>query len=77
LLLNLSALYDFKLSRTTKANVELSFWDLLDKKNIINAFYILNNGETNEINQRSLGITPNVVFRINFLSVKRKYFELI
>jgi len=63
---DLSALYDFKLSRTTKANIGLSVWNLLDKKNIINTFYRLNDGEISEINQRSLGFTPNLVFRVNF-----------
>lgn len=64
--LDISALYDFKLSTTTTANIGLSIWNVLDKKNSINIFYRLNNGVVDEIEQRSLGLTPNVVFRINF-----------
>ena len=63
---DVSALYDFKLTTTTTANIGLSVWNLLDKKNIINNFYRLNDGVVDEIKQQSLGITPNVVFRINF-----------
>ena len=63
---DVSALYDFKLSKESTANIGLSIWNLLDKKNIINSFYKLNNGIVEEINQRSLGLTPNVMFRVNF-----------
>ncbi|MFP4844723.1 TonB-dependent receptor plug domain-containing protein [Winogradskyella sp. PE311] len=63
---DISALYDFKLTRKTKANIGLSVWNLLDRTNIINSFYRINNGEVAEVQQRSLGITPNLVFRVNF-----------
>ncbi|WP_299120858.1 TonB-dependent receptor plug domain-containing protein [uncultured Winogradskyella sp.] len=63
---DVSALYDFKLSKTTKANFGVSVWNLLDKENIINNFYRLSDNSVNEINQRSLRITPNVIFRVNF-----------
>jgi hypothetical protein len=63
---DLSAMYDFKLSTTTTANIGLSVWNLLDRKNIINSFYRLNDGVVEEINQLSLGLTPNLVFRVNF-----------
>jgi len=52
---DISALYDFKLSQTTIANIGLSIWNLLDKKNIINTFYRLNDDVVEEINQLSLG----------------------
>lgn len=63
---DLSALYDLKLSAKTKANLGLSIWNVLDRENIINSFYRISNDEVTEIQQRSLGITPNVVFRVNF-----------
>lgn len=63
---DVSALYDFKLSKTTKANLGLSVWNLLDKKNTINSFYRLNDGVVNNIEQRSLEITPNMIFRVHF-----------
>lgn len=64
--IDVSALYDFKLSKTTNANLGISIWNLLDKKNTINSFYRLNDGVVNEIKQQSLGLTPNVIFRVNF-----------
>lgn len=64
--IDISAMYDFKLSKTTTANFGLSLWNLLDKKNTINNFHRLNDGIVDEIKQQSLGITPNLVFRVNF-----------
>ena len=63
---DVSALYDFKISKTAKANLGFSVWNLFDRTNIINNFYRINNDEIVEIKQRSLGITPNVLFRVNF-----------
>jgi len=63
---DISALYDFKLNNTLNANFGISVWNLLDKENIINRFYRINDGVVDEINQRSLGFTPNLVFRVNF-----------
>ncbi|WP_179009725.1 TonB-dependent receptor plug domain-containing protein [Winogradskyella forsetii] len=63
---DISALYDFKLSKTTTANFGIAIWNLLDKENIINSFYRFNNGVVEEINQRSLGRTPNLTFRVKF-----------
>ena len=63
---DVSALYNFNLSNKTKANMGLSLWNLLDRENIINSFYRINGDEVTEIKQRSLGITPNLVFRVDF-----------
>lgn len=63
---DISALQNFKINTNTTANLGLSVWNLLDRTNVINSFYRINNGEVSEIKQRSLGITPNLVFRINF-----------
>ncbi|WP_282042454.1 FecR domain-containing protein [Winogradskyella flava] len=63
---DVSALYNFNLSSKATANLGLSIWNLLDRENIVNNFYRINDGEIVEIRQRSLGITPNVVFRVNF-----------
>ncbi|WP_369998751.1 FecR domain-containing protein [Winogradskyella sp.] len=63
---DVSALYNFNLSNKTKANMGLSIWNLLDRENIINSFYRINGDEVTEIKQRSLGITPNLVFRVDF-----------
>lgn len=63
---DVSALYDFKLGKTTKANLGVSVWNLLNRKNTINSFYRINNDVVEERKQNSLGITPNVVFRVIF-----------
>ncbi|PKQ46336.1 TonB-dependent receptor [Confluentibacter flavum] len=64
--LDISALYNFKLTKKTKANVGISLWNVLNKENQINRFYKINSGELNETNQRSLGLTPNAVLNIYF-----------
>lgn len=63
---DVSALYDFNLTNKTKANLGVSVWNLLDRNNVVNSFYRINNGEVIEVKQYSLGITPNVVFRVSF-----------
>lgn len=64
--LDMSALYNFKLTNKTKAHVGVSLWNVLDRENQINRFYKINNEAVNETNQRSLGLTPNAVLRIDF-----------
>ncbi|WP_422106868.1 TonB-dependent receptor plug domain-containing protein [Winogradskyella sp.] len=63
---DISALYDFKIGAKTNANIGLSVWNLLDRDNVINSFYRINNATVTEVEQGSLGITPNMVFRVNF-----------
>ncbi|MEO1031143.1 MAG: TonB-dependent receptor plug domain-containing protein [Bacteroidota bacterium] len=63
---DISALYDFKIGAKTNANVGLSVWNLLDRDNVINSFYRINNAMVTEVEQGSLGVTPNMVFRVNF-----------
>ena len=64
--LDVSALYDFKLGRGVDADIGVSVWNVLDRKNQINEFYQLNDGVVNETIQNSLGITPNAVLRLHF-----------
>ncbi len=64
---DLSALYDFKLSATTRGYIGVSLWNILDRENIINNFYRSNNNASvTEVRQRSLGFTPNATFRVKF-----------
>ncbi|WP_445955087.1 TonB-dependent receptor [Yeosuana sp.] len=63
---DVSALYNFKLSPKVKANIGLSVWNILNKKNEINNFYRIKESVVNETKQHSLGITPNAVFRFFF-----------
>ncbi len=64
---DVSAIYQFKLKGTSKVNIGVSVWNLLDKENTINTFYRLSAlGTAEEVEQNSLGITPNAVFRVYF-----------
>ena len=62
-----SATYAFNISDTARATVGASVWNVLNKKNIINTYYTLDeNNEINTVENESLGITPNVSLRIYF-----------
>lgn len=65
--LDLSAKYEFKWGSNTKAQIGAAVWNLLDRDNKINTFYRPGpTGEAREIQQSSLGLTPNASFRLSF-----------
>ncbi|TXG39837.1 TonB-dependent receptor plug domain-containing protein [Seonamhaeicola maritimus] len=61
-----SATYSFDISRTSKATVGASVWNLLNRKNIINEYYVLIDDVIEPVRNESLGLTPNVSFRVHF-----------
>jgi hypothetical protein len=62
-----SATYSFNISDGSNAVIGASIWNFFNKKNIINAYYSLNDqNEIVKVENQSLGITPNVSLRINF-----------
>ncbi len=62
-----SATYHFNIYNDTKATLGASVWNILNKKNIINAYHSLNdNNDIVKVENQSLGITPNVSLRIHF-----------
>ncbi|WP_396603158.1 TonB-dependent receptor plug domain-containing protein [Algibacter sp. R77976] len=62
-----SATYAFNLSDTSTATLGASIWNLLNKNNNINTYYTLDeNKKVNAVENRSLGITPNVSLRVQF-----------
>ncbi len=62
-----SATYGFYISDTTRITIGASVWNILNKKNIINTYYTLDGeNEVNKVENQSLGITPNVSFRVSF-----------
>ncbi|MEZ4802202.1 MAG: TonB-dependent receptor [Gelidibacter sp.] len=64
---DISAIYQFKITKTSKATIGASVWNLFDRKNILNRYYILNNDHAiSKVENQSLGITPNMSFRIWF-----------
>lgn len=65
--LDASAIYDFDISSKIKASAGASVLNLLNKRNILNTYYRLDtNNQIETIENISLGITPNVSFRIQF-----------
>ncbi len=63
---DVSAIYDFNLAQNTKGKVGISVWNILDKTNVINNLYRVNEGNVTLREQSSLGLTPNVVLRLFF-----------
>ncbi|MFK7833850.1 MAG: TonB-dependent receptor [Winogradskyella sp.] len=64
---DISAIYNFNISKTVKAEVGASVWNIFNRTNIINRFYTLDEDNAIvEVNNRSLKLTPNLSMRINF-----------
>ena len=62
-----SIIYDFDLGRTVKASVGASVLNFTNRKNVLNIYYRLDdNDQLETIESSSLGITPNLSFRIKF-----------
>jgi hypothetical protein len=62
-----SAIYDFDLSPTVRASAGASVLNMLNKRNILNTFYRLDDqNEIEKVESISLGLTPNVSFRVSF-----------
>ena len=62
-----SATYNFKVSKSTKAILGASIWNIFNTKNTLNTYYTLDDTNTiTRIENESLGITPNLSFRLRF-----------
>lgn len=64
--IDLSVKYNFHLSHSIKAQVGGSIWNLTDKTNVVDQYYRLNDKELQAYQQKALGLTPNLTFRIEF-----------
>jgi hypothetical protein len=49
-----------------KAQVGLSCWNILNRKNILNAYYVLENNTPRYVQLTGLTITPNIFLRVDF-----------
>ena len=64
---DISAIYNFKLSKSINASSGFSLWNVTNNKNIINTYYTISDADsTNKVELESLGITPNFSFRVHF-----------
>ena len=64
---DISAIYNFNLTKKIKAELGASIWNVLNQTNIINRYYTFDvNNTITEINNPSLKLTPNLSFRVNF-----------
>ena len=62
-----SAIYDFNISKRVKATAGASILNILNKENLLNTYYRLNDqDEIVTIESVSLGFTPNISFRVRF-----------
>ncbi|RDY60731.1 TonB-dependent receptor [Flagellimonas nanhaiensis] len=62
-----SAIYKFNLSRGVKANAGISLINMTNRKNSLNKYYRVNeDDEIETVESISLGLTPNVSFRVSF-----------
>ncbi len=62
-----SATYAFNISDATRASIGASVWNVLNTRNVLNTYYTLDSDNNiNTIENESLGITPNVSFRVYF-----------
>ncbi|MFD2101599.1 carboxypeptidase-like regulatory domain-containing protein [Flagellimonas iocasae] len=62
-----SAIYSFDLTRGIKANAGISVLNMTNRKNSLNRYYRVNDeNQIETVESVSLGITPNVSFRVSF-----------
>ncbi len=62
-----SAIYNFNLTEKLKASAGISVLNFTSRKNILNSYYRLNeDNEIEKVENVSLGLTPNVSFRVRF-----------
>lgn len=67
--LDASLNYKFNLSKSTKASLCAGVINVTNQDNVINRYYRVNPNDSNDavqVDNKSLGITPNISFRVNF-----------
>ena len=67
--LDASLNYNFNFSPLIKASFTAGVINVTDQNNLINRYYKVNPNDSNDavqIDNKSLGLTPNISFRVNF-----------
>ncbi len=64
---DISATYDFQISKGVQAHTGVSVWNIIDKENVINNYYQIDQQNVlQSVEELSLSITPNATFRVSF-----------
>lgn len=64
---DISGTYTFSLGKKVIGFAGISFWNILDTKNVLNKFYIVNGDDEPElVTENSLSFTPNATLRLSF-----------
>lgn len=61
-----STTYVFDISEKMRGSMGISVWNILNRENIINSYYILVDGEPTLVQNKALNLTPNISLRLNF-----------
>ncbi|NOR27778.1 MAG: TonB-dependent receptor plug domain-containing protein [Lutibacter sp.] len=62
-----SSTYKFKLNRKINGMAGISILNIFNTENILNTYYKVNSEDLiDEVNNTSIGITPNITFRVSF-----------
>ncbi|WP_158597728.1 TonB-dependent receptor plug domain-containing protein [Aquimarina sp. AD10] len=64
--LDISATYDFRFGKKVFAHAGVSVWNITNNQNVINNYYRISENSLEEIQEESLGLTPNATFRVSF-----------
>jgi hypothetical protein len=67
--LDASINYNFNLSESIKASVTAGVINATNQDNVINRYYKVDPNDSNDaiqVDNKSLGLTPNISFRVNF-----------
>jgi hypothetical protein len=67
--LDASVNYSFNITKSVKGSLRAGVLNILDRENVINRYYEVNPNDsktTIQIDNKSLGLTPNVSFRLRF-----------
>ena len=65
--LDFSGRYSFALSREVNGMFGVSVWNVLDRRNAIDTYYVLADSEQiSKVDRRALSFTPNMMFRVQF-----------
>lgn len=64
--LDISAKYQFYISNKLRAEVIASIWNILNRQNIVDAYFLIaDNDQLEPVKRNSLTLTPNIILRAN------------